>query len=667
MSFRITKKENTNFSTPQEMYTDYKRRKINGPLDYQSDMIDLYMKKAYTQSDVALELPTGSGKTLIGLLIGEFRRRKNKEKVVYVCPNNQLVYQTVEKARDSYGIKVNGFTGKIKNYDPAAKADYNTAQAISITNYSSLFLNNSFFSDADIIIMDDAHSAEGFIVSSWSLEIKRSESKDLYLNLLETIKDKLEITQYNRMNSTQPMYEDLVWFDKLPNIKMIEKQQAICDIVDEYVKETDLRYPWANIKDHLHACNIFLSWNAIVIRPYIPPALTHPSMVNSKQRIYMSATLGESGELERITGVPNIFRLPMVRDWDKRGIGRRFFIFPNASFKSEFDSEILKKINNMVNRSLLLTQDDKTVRKVAGFFKTNTSKEVFLSKDIEHSKEGFIKSENGIAILANRFDGIDLLDDECRLLIIANLPSATHLQEKFLTNRMAASVLFNERIKTRLVQAVGRCTRSHVDYAAVCIFGQELENSLVSPNKLVQFHPELQAEIEFGYEQSISHNSIDDFLKLLKLFYERKEAWEEAEEDIINRRDSIIERQEKNQKNSNFDKLLNSSKYEVKFQYALWKKDFEGALNEIEHILALLDSKELKGYKGFWNYIAGYVSYQIYLQGKESFLGVSKDYMKTASTSTNSITWFNQLVEKNSVKEETVNYYVSDVLEKIEQ
>lgn len=55
-----------------------------------------YMKpEALNKTNIALELPTRSGKTLIGLLIGEFRRRKYREKVVYLCPTNQLVHQTV--------------------------------------------------------------------------------------------------------------------------------------------------------------------------------------------------------------------------------------------------------------------------------------------------------------------------------------------------------------------------------------------------------------------------------------------------------------------------------------------------------------------------------------------------------------------------------------------
>ena len=53
--------------------------------------------------------------------------------------------------------------------------------------------------------------------------------------------------------------------------------------------------------------------------------------VDAKQRILMSATLGRSGELERITGIEKIFRLPIVNDWDKKGLGRKFFVFPDLS------------------------------------------------------------------------------------------------------------------------------------------------------------------------------------------------------------------------------------------------------------------------------------------------------------------------------------------------
>lgn len=103
MAFKTRKKEEFSYSSPQEMYQDNKFKKIMGPLDYQAAMLNLYNENA-DKKTVALELPTGSGKTLVGLLIGEYRRRKNKEKVLFLCPTNQLVYQVVEQANSKYGL-----------------------------------------------------------------------------------------------------------------------------------------------------------------------------------------------------------------------------------------------------------------------------------------------------------------------------------------------------------------------------------------------------------------------------------------------------------------------------------------------------------------------------------------------------------------------------------
>lgn len=85
-----------------------------GPLDYQAVMLDKYIEN-YDEKTLALELPTGSGKTLVGLLIGEYRRRKNKEKVVFLCPTNQLVNQVVEQSNLKYGLKAIAFCGNKRN------------------------------------------------------------------------------------------------------------------------------------------------------------------------------------------------------------------------------------------------------------------------------------------------------------------------------------------------------------------------------------------------------------------------------------------------------------------------------------------------------------------------------------------------------------------------
>ncbi|MEF2967404.1 DEAD/DEAH box helicase [Paenibacillus sp. M1] len=84
------------------------------------------------------------------------------ERVVYLCPTNQLVNQVVEEAKNKYDIHPIAFTGSNKNYNPLDKAAYRDAEAIAVTNYSSLFNSGPFFNNPNFIILDDAHAAENW-------------------------------------------------------------------------------------------------------------------------------------------------------------------------------------------------------------------------------------------------------------------------------------------------------------------------------------------------------------------------------------------------------------------------------------------------------------------------------------------------------------------------
>ena len=92
MAFKIRKNETVGFSTPQEMFQDNKLKTIMGLMDYQSQTIDNYMAtingEQIRNKHIAFELPTGSGKTLVGLLIAEFHRRKYQRK----CLQNVCCY-----------------------------------------------------------------------------------------------------------------------------------------------------------------------------------------------------------------------------------------------------------------------------------------------------------------------------------------------------------------------------------------------------------------------------------------------------------------------------------------------------------------------------------------------------------------------------------------------
>jgi hypothetical protein len=200
------------------------------------------------------------------------------------------------------------------------------------------------------------------------------------------------------------------------------------------------------IEGHLKGCNIFVSFSELSIRPFIPPTMNFAPFANAKQRLYMSATLGKSGELERAFGVTNITKLPIVKDWENRTIGRRFFLFPLASFKDSDLTSIILSMLSKVKRSLIIVNDDNTQDLFIKLINKHTSKKIYTARDIEKTKDSFVSDSNAVAIVANRFDGIDFPDEECRLEILFDLQNATHIQERFLTSRMGSMVLFSERI-----------------------------------------------------------------------------------------------------------------------------------------------------------------------------------------------------------------------------
>ena len=102
------RKKNFHILHRKEMYQDNKFKKIMGPLDYQAAMLNLYIENA-DKKTVALELPTGSGKTLVGLLIGEYRRRKNKEKSIVFVSNKSISASGCRAGKFKIWVKSNCF------------------------------------------------------------------------------------------------------------------------------------------------------------------------------------------------------------------------------------------------------------------------------------------------------------------------------------------------------------------------------------------------------------------------------------------------------------------------------------------------------------------------------------------------------------------------------
>lgn len=655
MSFRKKRKSLPVYSDPEALFRDLRNRKVEGLLSHQSDILRRYVAEAFEAPDVALELPTGSGKTLVGLLIAEFRRLAKRERVLYLCPTRQLVLQVCEQAERKYGIKATPFIGKVREFEPAKKDAYLSSSTIAVATYSALFNTNPFFDNSNLIILDDAHASENYVASNWSMEITRKDHEKIYLAILDIFEDDLPSSQVDRFRSGESQEHSVKLIEKISTVKLFEHLEQFQALLDSNIQNTDLRYPWSLLDGHLMACHLYLSVDSILLRPLIPPTATHAPFANAKQRVYMSATLGLGGDLERITGVRKIQRLPMPSGWDKQGIGRRLFMFPELSMQRGEVEQFCKQIVDEAGRALILVPSDPRAEKYKSLF---DDRNVYSASDIEESKDDFVNDDSAVAVLANRYDGIDLSGDECRLLIIEGLPKTGNLQETYFMSRMAASIVLNDRIRTRVIQAVGRCTRSATDFAAVCILGNDFADWLVLDEKRSLFHPELQGELKFGSEQS-SNLTAEEFIENFSIFLEHGEEWNEVDSDILEHRDESKQVSIPGQ-----DKLFSTSAKEVDFQYALWNENYEHCVTLAQEIASILSGDELKGFRGFWNYLGASACEMAAIQlcGRQ-FTSKAVDLYKRAAQCLPALSWLRILAAKLDAEGDL---YIDDTDEHLE-
>src|SRR5688572_11679010 len=115
--FRFSKPPSPKPESPKIMFRDLERdSKVKFLWEHQGQLLDEYYKKHRDTKDLAIELFTGGGKTLVSLLIAEYRRRVNDERVVYLCPTRQLCAQVDSHAK-RYGIETSLLTGPQQSYD----------------------------------------------------------------------------------------------------------------------------------------------------------------------------------------------------------------------------------------------------------------------------------------------------------------------------------------------------------------------------------------------------------------------------------------------------------------------------------------------------------------------------------------------------------------------
>src|SRR5690606_7889026 len=136
--------------------------------------------------------------------------------------------------------------------------------------------------------------------------------------------------------------------------------------------------------------------------------------------------------------------------------------------------------------------------------------------------------------------------------------------------------------QTRVIQAIGRCTRSLEDFSAVVVTGEDLPDYLSDIKRREYFHPELQAEINFGVFQS-KDTDADNIFENFDIFLKNDKDWEEANQSIVDDRKLLTK-----SALPAINELQHSVEHEVEFQTAMWRRDFGSAVTHAESVLGNL-------------------------------------------------------------------------------
>jgi hypothetical protein len=205
--------------------------------------------------------------------------------------------------------------------------------------------------------------------------------------------------------------------------------------------------------------------------------------------------------------------------------------------------------------------------------------------------------------LANRYDGIDLPDDQCRLIVFAGLPVGADPQEKFYTTLLGAKRVLQERTRTRFAQGAGRATRNTNDRAVVIVLGQPLIAFAGDRDVQEGTHPEIRAELEIGIRNS-SRRPAADVATAIHQFLDQDPAWSTHVEPEIR----TLREQYAAADDAEDTKALNAAApYEIQALDAAWRGNFGEAVTQAERaIRALAGGAELRPYQALWNYLAAH-------------------------------------------------------------
>ncbi|PMN48395.1 helicase [Vibrio lentus] len=493
--------------------------KFQYPRDVQADVWDKW-HTARNNRDSIIKMNTGSGKTVVGLLILKSCLNEKSGPCIYVVPDNYLISQVVQEAT-SLGINITQ-----DENDP----QFLSGNSILVANIYKLFNGMSVFGvGSDIkkeigsVLIDDAHACLDTVNDQFTIKIPRGS--DLYNDLGNLFADSLR--QQNEVKFEEIVASEPNAFLQVPFWSWKSQLSEVTKLLVKNKSEQYLKFSYPLLNQSLALSHCVMGSQYIEISPYSIPTDMIPSYSKAKRRIFMTATLADNGVLATHFGVNKESLSNQITPKSAGDVGERMILFPQVINSKITDDEIKECC-------VKLAKEQNVVVVVPSFYRANYWRDVsdkVLDSDSMALGVAELKQKHvGLVILINRYDGIDLPQNACRVLVIDSLPNTSSLIGK--VNQ--SLLLSNEWLVTDYVQKVeqgmGRGIRSNDDYCVVVLMGKQLTNALYSHTGINSFSPATRAQIALSdsIAQQLAGKDMSQIREAMNYCLERNSEWVSA-------------------------------------------------------------------------------------------------------------------------------------------
>jgi len=481
--------------------------------DIQAEVLDVYFAKLKDAKRVAIELPTGSGKSIISLLILEMWRRIGKR--VAILTSSIALGDDMKRRCEDLGLSSVVIIGAERAERGGEKEsrerirnirEYKRGNAIGIMNYWA-YMKGKDIALPDVLVIDDADSFENLLIDEFSVVVKKKDDPTIYNQI---VKELSKHRIYQRLETLESLAiseeAQLIYFPH--SIDMASRVIKIASSIGRSGLSNDLYWSLDRNKDSMHTYLMFVSGQEITYTPYIITGSMHERIREIPHVIYTSATLGTAERIHRTMGCfDEIVILTESQIKSQVGTMGNRVIFPlnDICTTGRIDAKALDAIDRILatfKKILVLCNSYYDAERVIEYLQNNGKKATLYKGEADSTHFAFAETE-GALVTAGRFIGLDLSSRTCAVGVFTRMPYVLGPVDLLIKNILEDAQYSDEKVSHRLVQGFGRCNRNPDDQAIYFMLDSRLASDILGDERIYQHFPRrMKAELDFGQEFS---------------------------------------------------------------------------------------------------------------------------------------------------------------------